>query len=117
MEKPTSNMFPRALLPIHWLTGRDVHWLKVLLCSAKIVKLTSPNFKDICTHGKPHGETETKKESAFTLECYIGFDTPTIQKLIYNTTTTVGEFNTHTCSIIAEYIGSSMFSCSITVRI
>ena len=115
MERPKSNTFPRALLPVQWLTERDVRWLEILLSSTKIVKLKTPNYSHI--HCEVPEDLDGMEDSTFVLECCIGFDTPTIQKQIYNMPTKIGELSFPICKIISEFIGSSMFSISITIKL
>jgi len=112
IEKPTSEMFPKTLLPITLLNKMDKHWLDVLISSARVDKIKSPDFEEL-THD-PQGDHAMDEEFEFEIQFQFGFDIEDLAWYIHFGVAKKG-LNEDLCSVIAEFVGRSKFICDVQI--
>lgn len=112
IEKPSSEMFPRTLLPITMLNKKDQHWLDVLISSARVDKIKSPDFEEL-THD-PQGNQAMDEEFEFEIQFQFGFDIEELKWYIHAGVAKQG-INEDLCSVIAEFLGRSKFICDVQI--
>jgi len=113
LEKPGSEMFPEVLLPIADLTCIDIHWLRVLVHSARVKGIASPEFSEL-THDPRYEANSTDEEFEFQIQFEFGFDLLEIEWCIHAGIGNLG-MNRHICHIIGEFIGRSKFICDVQI--
>jgi len=112
IEKPTSEMFPKTLLPITMLSKVDKHWLDVLISSARVEKIKAPDFAELTYD--PQGNYAMDKEFEFAIQFEFGFD---IDELTWHINLGAAQkgLNNDLCRVIAEFVGRSKFICNIHI--
>lgn len=113
MEKPGSEMFPKILLPITKLTCDDIHWLNVLVHSARVQRIASPEFAEL-THDPRYEPSAAEEEFEFQIQFEFGFDLEDIEWSIHAGVGNLG-IDLYICHIIAEFIGRSKFICDVQI--
>jgi len=113
MEIPQSEMFPKTLLPINKLTSSDKHWLKVLVNSAVVQSIKSPDFAELI-HDPQNKSKPSEEEFEFQIKFQFGFDIKDIEWYIHSAVGSTG-VNHFICGIIAEYVGHSKFICDVQI--
>jgi len=112
IEKPTSEMFPKTLLPITMLSKVDKHWLDVLISSARVEKIKAPDFAELTYD--PQGNYAMDKEFEFAIQFEFGFDINELTWHIHFGAAQKG-LNDDLCRVIAEFVGRSKFICNIHI--
>jgi len=112
IEEPSSEMFPKTLLPITMLNKKDKHWLDVLISSARVDKIKSPDFEEL-THD-PQGNHALDEEFEFEIQFQFGFDIEELAWYIHFGVAKQG-LNEDLCSVIAEFVGRSKFICDVQI--
>jgi len=82
LEKPGSEMFPKVLLPIADLTCIDIHWMRVLVHSARVRGIESPEFSEL-THDPRYKGNPANEEFEFQIQFEFGFDLVEIEWCIH----------------------------------
>jgi len=113
LEIPGSEMFPKILLPITQLTEADKHWLNVLVTSARIESIKSPEFNEL-THDPQNKIKISEEEFEFQIKFHFGFD---IRDLEWSIRSGVGRYalDHFICGLIAEFVGHSKFVCDVQI--
>jgi len=112
LELPGSEMFPKILLPVTQLTEADKHWLNVLVTSARVDSIKSPEFSEL-THD-PQNKMTSEEEFEFQIKFQFGFDIRDLEWCIHCGVGRLG-LNHFICGLIAEFVGHSKFLCDVQI--
>jgi len=112
IEKPTSEMYPKTLLPITLLNEKDRHWLDVLISSTRVDKIKAPDFEELTRD--PQGNRAMDEEFEFEIQFQFGFDIEELAWYIHCGAAKKG-LNEDLCSVIAEFVGRSKFICDVQI--
>jgi len=93
------------------LSQADKHWYHVLISSARICEIKSPNFSELTYDPKRNSGRD--EEFEFQIQFQFGYD---IEELVWyihsaNGCVLMNEF----CKIIAEFVGHSKFTCDVQI--
>jgi len=112
IEQPSSEMFPKTLLPITFINKTDKHWLDVLISSARVEKIKAPDFEQLTYD--PQGNHAMDEEFEFEIQFQFGFDIEELTWYIHFGVAKQG-LNKDLCSVIAEFVGRSKFICDVQI--
>jgi len=117
LELPGAEAYPPTLSMLdRTLTPEDNHWRRVLISSARVTKIVSPEFDDLIY--APEGTSDTA-EFEFHILFEFGFDCTelswTIHHALSNRTTEKAMRNINLCDMIAQYVGNTKFQSDVLV--
>jgi len=111
LEKPCSGIIPRILHSITMLSQADKHWYHVLISSARIYEIKSPDFSELTYD--PQRNRGLDEEFEFQIKFQFGYDVEELAWYIHNAIgcLLMNEF----CNLVAEFVGHSKFTCDVQI--
>jgi len=111
MEKPCSAIIPNTLHSISMLSEADKHWLSVLISSARVLEIKSPDFSELTYD--PQSNSGLDEEFEFLIKFKFGYDIEDLAWYIHNATRSM--LTDDLSQVVAEFVGDSKFICHIQI--
>lgn len=88
-----------------------MHWYHVLINSARVDQIISPDFSELTYD--PQGNKSMDEEFEFQIQFQFGYD---VEELVWFIHRAIGRLlKDDLCNIIAEFLGHSKFICSVQI--
>jgi len=111
LVNPCSGIIPKTLHSITMLSEADKHWYHVLISSARVCEIKSPDFSELTYD--PQSNRGLDEEFEFQIKFQIGYDVEELAWYIHNA---IGWLlMDEVCNLTAEYMGHSKFTCDVQI--
>jgi len=111
LEKLNSEIIPKTLHCVNSFSEADLHWYHVLINSARVDQITSPDFSELTYD--PQGNKSMDEEFEFQIQFQFGYDVEELGWFIHRA---IGKLlKDDLCNIIAMFLGHSKFICSVQI--
>jgi len=93
------------------LSEADKHWFHVLISSARVCQVKSPDFSELTYD--PQSNSNLDEEFEFQIQFQFGYDVEELAWYIHNA---VGSLlMDDSCNVIARFVGHSKFTCDVQI--